>query len=193
MEVNIRAGSIDRLVEILGGETLYGPNPLVPVRELLQNAEDALALKRVLATTDIDTVSAEAPIRLGLRTVDRPYLEIIDHGIGMSREIMQEYLVTIVSDFWNSELFHSDFPQAMDRGFRPAGSFGIGFVSIFMIASSVEVSSNRPGGERLLLCLRGLDRRGHLRLLDSAPGSGTTIKVWLRAESLESLTNCPVS
>ncbi len=38
VEVNIRAGSIDRLVEILGGETLYGPNPLVPVRELLQKA-----------------------------------------------------------------------------------------------------------------------------------------------------------
>ena len=47
IEVNLRTGSIDRLVELLAGETLYGPNPMAAVRELVQNARDAALFHRV--------------------------------------------------------------------------------------------------------------------------------------------------
>jgi hypothetical protein len=37
IEVNLRTGSIDKLVELLAGETLYGPNPMAPVMRLCSN------------------------------------------------------------------------------------------------------------------------------------------------------------
>ena len=38
IEVNLRTGSIERLVQLLAGESLYGPDPMAAVRELIQNS-----------------------------------------------------------------------------------------------------------------------------------------------------------
>lgn len=42
LEINLRTGSIDRLVQLLAGESLYGPDPMAAIRELIQNARDAV-------------------------------------------------------------------------------------------------------------------------------------------------------
>jgi len=74
------------------------------------------------------------------------------------------------------------------KSFDPAGKFGIGFLSVFMLGDQVEVESNRDGGERLRLKLRGLGRRGELRRT-SPRGTGTKIRVSLRQEVVEPLKN----
>lgn len=193
IEVNIRTGSIERLVEILGGESLYGPNKIVPLRELIQNAVDALALKSVTAHSDPERQAAGFPIQVTLTSKGEPTLEVADHGVGMSRKVMQDYLVTIASDYWRSDQFYSDFPQATERGFRPAGRFGIGFISVFMISDEARVSSNREGAERLQLSLRGVGRRGEIRTLGTSSGSGTSVALKLRADSVEAFERLPHS
>jgi len=187
IEANIRTGSVERLVELLGGESLYGPKKFVAVRELIQNARDAVALKRTLATTEPELALAALPINVRLTTAPKAALEVVDHGIGMNREIIQDYLVTIAADYWRSEKFFREFPSAYSRGFRPAGRFGIGFMSVFMLGNDIEVSTNRDGDERFSLALKGVGRRGAIRASKSGAGSGTSVRVYLREGSIESI------
>jgi histidine kinase/DNA gyrase B/HSP90-like ATPase len=191
IEVNIRTASVERLLELLGGETLYGRSSLVPVRELVQNARDAVVLKQALAMNDYERSLASHPIRVRFTTQPHPTLEVVDHGIGMSHEVIKDYLVTIAADYWKSDRFFSEYPAAMERGFRPAGRFGIGFMSVFMLGDEVTVATNRDGGERFQLKLRGVGRRGDLRVSRAPPGSGTTVGIALREASSELLRDFP--
>ena len=187
IEVNLRAGSIERLVHLLAGESLYGPDPMAAVRELVQNARDAVMLKKAMADNDYDRSAAAIPIRVSLQTSAPARLEVTDPGIGMNRRVMTDYLIAIASDYWTTQ-FNADFPSARTRGFREAGKFGIGFLSVFMLGDSVTVESNRDGGERLRLDLRGVGRRGELRTVESPSGSGTAVRVRLRESVAASLT-----
>lgn len=185
--INLRTGSIERLVQLLAGESLYGPDPMAAVRELIQNSRDAVMLKSAIASTDFDRAVLSIPIRLALRTKgSAPLLEVTDSGVGMTRKVMTDYLISIASDYWTSQ-FHTDFPGARDRGFQPAGKFGIGFLSVFMLGEKVTVESNRDGGERYRLHLRGVGRRGEIRTGPSPSGSGTAVRVELRDSVVDSL------
>jgi hypothetical protein len=187
IEINLRTGSIERLVQLLAGESLYGPDPMAAVRELIQNSRDAVMLKAAIAATDFDRAMLAIPIRLALRTTNAtPLLEITDSGVGMSQKVMTDYLISIASDYWASQ-FHSDFPGARAQGFNPAGKFGIGFLSVFMLGEDVTVDSNRDGGERYRLHLRGVGRRGEIRTGPSPCGSGTAVRVELRDGVVDAL------
>jgi hypothetical protein len=188
IEVNLRAGSIDRLVELLAGETLYGPNPMAAVRELVQNARDAVLLKAEVATQEADRALLNLPITVSLNTTSNlATLEVVDYGIGMTRRVMTDYLIAIASNYWTSQ-FANDFPAVAERGFKSAGKFGIGFLSVFMLGEEVQVESNRTGGDRYRLSLRGVGRRGELRQVEAAGGSGTAIRIKLRAGALRKIT-----
>lgn len=187
IEVNLRTGSIERLVQLLAGESLYGPDPMAAVRELIQNSRDAVMLKAAVASTDFDKAALSIPIRLALKTKSvPPRLEITDPGIGMTTKVMTDYLISIASDYWTSQ-FHTDFPAAQSKGFRPAGRFGIGFLSVFMLGEEVTVESNRDGGERHILHLRGVGRRGEMRTTNGPSGSGTAVRIDLRRSVVDSL------
>ncbi len=179
--VNLRTGSIDRLVKLLAGESLYGHDPMAAVRELIQNARDAVMLKATLASTPIEKASLKIPIRIVLSDGEKKVLEVTDWGVGMSRQVITDYLLSIASDYWTSQ-FYVDFPDAVSRGFIPAGKFGIGFLSVFMLGEEVTVESNREGSERLQLRLHGIERRGELRSIQQPSGSGTSVKVHLTGD-----------
>jgi len=191
IEINLRTGSIERLVQLLAGESLYGPDPMAAVRELIQNARDAMMLKSATAISAFDKAALSIPIQLSLHTASTPaVLEITDAGVGMTQKVMTEYLISIASDYWSSQ-FLTDFPRAAERGFSPAGKFGIGFLSVFMLGDRVIVESNRDSLERFRLDLRGLGRRGEIRVLSPPSGSGTRIRVTLREAVVDSLARLP--
>lgn len=191
IEVNLKTGSINRLVELLAGESLYGPDPMAAVRELVQNARDAVMLKIVTAKSEIDKASATIPIKVAIGTQSNSdFLEVKDWGVGMTPKIITDFLISIASDYWTSQ-FHLDFPNAASNGFRPAGKFGIGFLSVFMLGDDVSIESSRAGGERSQLLLHGVGRRGELRTLEAQPGSGTAIRVHLKPGILSKLRPLP--
>jgi hypothetical protein len=188
IEVSLRTGSIDKLVELLAGETLYGPNPMAAVRELIQNARDAVMLKAELQSSEADEVAVALPIYLTLRIgPSESVLEIVDHGVGMTKLVMTDYLISIASNYWSSQ-FANDFPELAIKGFKNAGKFGIGFLSVFMLGDEVSVESNRAGGNRYRLTLRGVGRRGELLHVQSPGGSGTSIKVKLKSSIVAHLS-----
>ncbi len=187
IEINLRTGSIERLVQLLAGESLYGPDPMAAVRELIQNARDAVMLKTALAATEFDRATLSIPIRIALKTnSSAPMLEVMDSGIGMTQKVMTDYLISIASDYWTSQI-DIDFPGARDRGFHPAGKFGIGFLSVFMLGEEVTVESNRDGGERYQLHLRGVGRRGEILSRVGPSGSGTAVRISLKPQVVEAL------
>lgn len=189
IEVNLRTGSIDKLVNLLAGESLYGPDPMAAVRELIQNARDAVMLKKTIAKADEEKAIASLPIKIiFINKSDGATLEVKDYGIGMTPKIITEYLISIASDYWNTEFFE-DFPGAIDTGFQPAGKFGIGFLSVFMLGDNITIETNRSGKERVQLTLNGLAKRGELRKLASVAGSGTSIKIQLKDSTQKSLGN----
>jgi len=189
VEVNLKTDSIARVVQILCGESLYGKEPTVAVRELVQNAHDAMRLRQVTVQTEAQRLPLSLPIRVTLNTKTKT-LEVSDSGVGMSQNVMTNYLLSIASDYWNSEQFATDFPSAIGGTFRPAGKFGIGFLSVFMLGDEVEVESSRDGRDQLYLKLRGIGRRGEFRTF-RRPGTGTSVRVKLRDEVVDRIRNLP--
>jgi hypothetical protein len=186
IEVNLKTGSIEKLVELLAGETLYGPNPMAAIRELVQNARDAVALKSEVVVSPAERTALALPISVNLQTATSPsVLEVLDYGIGMTKVVMTDYLISIASNYWVTQ-FHKDFPAVALR-FKSAGKFGIGFLSVFMLGNEVVVESNRLGDERYRLTLRGVGRRGELQKIKSPSGSGTSIRIKVNKAALEQI------
>lgn len=179
LEIGVRASSITRLVKLLAGESLYGRNFMAPVRELVQNAVDAVLLKRAVAKSPADAALAGLPVSVSLiEEAGTLALSVRDWGIGMSQRIIADHLLTIASDYWEVQYF-SDFPGGA-KSFTPTGRFGIGFLSVFMLGEEIWVSTERSGDSRYQLSIHGLGRRAELRRDSNSGYSGSEIKVTLK-------------
>jgi hypothetical protein len=153
----IHIGNVERLVATLGGASLYGEgtNQLqVVLRELLQNARDAVAARRVLHNDYIGKII----VRLRDASNNQTILEVGDDGIGMSERVLTGPLLDFGTSFWANELVASEFPGLKASTFRPVGKFGIGFYSIFMVAKKATVTSRR--------CDHGLEDVAQLQFPD---------------------------
>jgi molecular chaperone HtpG len=103
-------------------------SPRVYVRELLQNAVDAVTARR--ATVD------DAPAEIAIR-VDGRTLTISDGGIGLTEAQVHELLATIGRS-----------SKRDDLGFARhefLGQFGIGLLSAFLVADEVTVVTRAAG------------------------------------------------
>jgi HSP90 family molecular chaperone len=130
----IHVGNLERLVETLGGQSLYGSGGddfAVVMRELLQNARDAVAARRSLTPGFEGRILVKVTSRSNTQTI----VEVRDDGIGMSERTMTTALLDFGTSFWASDLVRSEFPGLRSSSFRPVGKFGIGFYAVFMIAA----------------------------------------------------------
>jgi hypothetical protein len=186
IEISIKTNSIEKLVKLLAGESLYGTDYMSPIRELIQNARDAVFLRSCLANTEYEKTISNIPIKI---TLDKPTLlfTIEDWGIGMDLQIINDYLLTLASSYWDDK-FYEDFPEATSH-FRPAGKFGIGFLSIFMLGDTITISTQRNSSPHYLLSLHGLSRRGFAKINDQLNEVGTKISVKLKSSVIDSITN----
>jgi len=73
---------------------------------------------------------------------DDDFLEVIDNGIGMNKEIIEKYYSKIGSSFYKSRDFY-ELKAKSDLNFTPVSEFGIGILSCFMIADTIEVETKR--------------------------------------------------
>ena len=115
---------------------LYG-SPRVYVRELLQNAVDAITARRIAEPAAPAVVRIEPPELTGDGT-----LRVHDTGIGLTEAQVHELLATIGRSSKRDELGFArhDF----------LGQFGIGLLSCFLVADEVRVLT-RHGDEPTVL------------------------------------------
>jgi hypothetical protein len=138
--VEIHVSNLERLISKLGGEKLYGEEQsiLIALRELIQNARDSIIARYVVDP------HFNGSIRISHKTDGKNYSIIVeDNGIGMSERVITGPLLDFGSSFWASDLARTEFPGLLSGGYQPIGKFGIGFYSVFMVASGVSIASRR--------------------------------------------------
>lgn len=137
---SIHVANVEQLVRELGGDKLYGPQCElgVALRELIQNARDAICARREL---ELET-NFTGRICIDY-CPDTQTVTIEDDGIGMSQHVLIGPLLSFGTSFWSTDLVQEEFPGLISSSFQSSGRFGIGFFSVFMAACSVTVSSRR--------------------------------------------------
>ncbi len=182
VDTRIRVSAVADLVGKLGGEDLYGDSAIPPLRELIQNAADAVRARRLLDHLNADW--GEIRVTTG-KDDSGSWLQVEDTGVGMSETVLTGPLLDFGTPFWDSPLMHDQFPGLAAKGFKATGTYGIGFFSVFMWGERVRIISQRYDKGRddtlVLSFEKGLKDRPLLRHPhpnEHIPGGGTSVKVW---------------
>jgi len=188
-----------RLLSLLAGTQLY-ETPMAAVRELLQNAFDAvreqIAYERLaeierFGTADANRIASGHFVTLEIRAVEDQWeLVCTDSGVGMTRDILRRRFLTSGSSRGHREFDLERRCRAHDFSVGWTGEFGIGALSYFMIADRIELITRRssePGDVDGAWRFRvsGLNDFGELRHTQ-ATRQGTTVRLRLKPEIVHS-------
>ncbi|MFE3265401.1 ATP-binding protein [Streptomyces sp. NPDC059215] len=182
IDATVKVSDVPALVETLGGEQLYGKEPEVAVRELIQNAQDAICARQAM---EPDFTLGCIDVRLA-ETDGVWCLEICDNGIGMDEETLVHGLLDFGTSGWSSTRIRGRLPGLADGGFQPTGRFGIGFFSVFLLGDHIELITRRYDAsvaDARRLTFNGPARRPLLMPLSARDRAapGTTVRVRLKS------------
>jgi hypothetical protein len=187
VDAHLQVSDITRLIQHLGGEELYGKDYTVPLRELIQNAADAIRARRM--EEEHLPNWGEVHVCLGKDEIGE-WIEVEDNGLGMSTEVLIGPLLDFGKSYWGSSLMRSQFPGLVSKGFQSTGRYGIGFFSVFMWGDRVNVISRRFDAAlkdtQVLEFNHGLNSRPILRMATKSEylrEGGTRIRVWFKNSS----------
>ncbi len=127
--------------------SLYS-NKEIFIRELVSNASDAIDKLNYLRLTDEKLkesfASWKGEINISFDEKDKS-LTIMDNGIGMNEEDMINSIGTIAKS--GTKSFVEALTGDAKKDSNLIGQFGVGFYSVFMVASRVDVISKKAGEE----------------------------------------------
>lgn len=125
-----------RLLDLLVGHAIYN-DATVAIRELLQNAIDAVRFKNHLDAKEAEAAGNSRPT-MGKVSVtwdtDSRCLVVEDSGTGMDLDIIRYHLMRVGSSFYDTPQFTTEH-----KGFTPISRFGIGILTCFMISDDIEI------------------------------------------------------
>lgn len=190
INATIHVTDLPRVIKSVGGDELYGRHPEVALRELIQNASDAIHARRIYERRGQDygcvRVSLQKP------SGDDYWLEVEDNGVGMSRRVLTSFLLDFGRPFWGSSEMQREFPGLLSSGLQQIGKYGIGFFSVFMLAEHVQVVTRRSDAAAkdtlVLEFSRGLKGRPILRHAEDAEqlvDGGTKVRLKLNTSPHE--------
>ncbi len=116
------------------------------IRELVSNASDALDKLRFEALTNPSLLSSDTELAIKIK-LDKTAktITISDNGIGMTRQEVIDNIGTIARSGSKAFLEKMTGDQKADSNL--IGQFGVGFYSVFMVASSVKLITKRAGSD----------------------------------------------
>ncbi|GAB3855362.1 hypothetical protein ACFPIJ_59835 [Dactylosporangium cerinum] len=175
--------------ELLMGTQLYD-NPMHAVREVYQNALDACLYRRYRERRR-GNPDYQPAIEFRLTRSDTgAYLECRDNGVGMTHHELTEAFAKIGRRFRDL----AEFRQEMDEDptgeheFRPISQFGIGVLSYFMIAETIELWTTRTARDghtqqSLHVKIHGSGALFHVTPLQQRnPQDGTVLRLHLKPQ-----------
>lgn len=119
------------ITELLMGENIYGDRKL-GLREIVQNSIDACLVRNEIEKNN----SGYVPSVIIEINKENNAFTISDNGIGMSEDIIKNYFLNIGKSFYKSDIF-----KLSDYEYKPIGSFGVGFLSCFMLSEDVTMET----------------------------------------------------
>lgn len=176
-------------------EPLYGANPFVAMRELMQNAIDAVNERQEYEKSIDTTLCSTKQVPNGdiLITLyddkDGDYwVKVEDNGIGMTAETLQNYFLTAGASFRNSQQWRKDYEdEAGNAKVMRSGRFGLGVFAILLLSDTVHVSTRHVSAETGISFTASLaDEMLEFNKQDRP--SGTTIKSKLSPETFKKLS-----
>ena len=188
-----------RLLDILSGTALYS-TPLAAVRELLQNAFDAV--RESIALEALNTPSSvyldhpgerhHVEVSLEEREDGRTWLVCTDTGVGMNRRVLSDHF--LVGGGGPRPDIRELARRCSRRGipFERTARFGIGALSYFMLADRVRIETLRTlahgdnDGAGWVFEIDGLESFGELRRAKIV-NQGTRAQLRLKPEFNENL------
>jgi len=115
------------------------------LRELISNASDAIDRARFLSLQDAALLEDDPHWKIKLiPDGEAKTLTIVDNGVGMSREEVEQNLGTIARSGTRAFLEELQARNAANN-LELIGQFGVGFYSAFMVADKVTVVTRRAG------------------------------------------------
>ncbi len=156
-------------------KSLYGDDWRVSIRELLQNAHDALVERPNHADARIDVVP----------DFDNNTLTFRDNGIGMTLDEVKQYLATVGYGRKREQIENLKRSGSEREALKNViGQYGIGFLSSFIIASRVEVVSKStvsPNSKGVRAVFTGETKWYHE---DCACPPGSSVTLTLRTDPI---------
>ncbi len=163
------------LLKVLA-ESLYSTKK-VAIRELIQNAHDSCVRRRVETKQATYKPRIDVTIDESNRTVT-----ITDNGSGLTEEDVRTYLATIGRSYTrqlgeNLSIFNPDEASQL------IGQFGMGFLSAFLVASEVVLTTHsyKEGSSTLQWRSNG-DVHYELNEVDDVP-IGTSVELHIKANA----------
>jgi hypothetical protein len=167
-------------------EKLYG-HPSLAIRELLQNAWDALRHRKAIMKRDdgVDWSGGLVEFEHGVNEHGREFVYCVDNGVGMDQRIVRDFLVRAGRSYYRSPEFERErltFAR-VNADFDPCARFGIGFMSLFMLGEQIVIHTRRYGGsssglgDPLIVEINGLGSLIVLRRGADSQPPGTSIRI----------------
>lgn len=146
-----------KILDLLTGHTLYNDTRVV-LRELAQNSIDAIRIQNY----------PNPPRPHGKVTISwdskKRVLAVTDNGTGMTQQFISNFLLKVGTSRYQDPEFKKQYPA-----FSSISRFGIGVLSTFMIADSVEiVTCHTEDAQARQLTLRSVHGKYLIRVLDKS-------------------------
>lgn len=132
---------IPTLLPLLIGENIYRVKQVF-ARELIQNAIDAISVREAVEGT-LDAKDKIIHIELARNEDGQRFFRITDHGTGMDRYKVERYFTSIGRSFYSGD----DYSE-LNIGYKPISSFGIGFLSSFLVCNEIDVRTRSFDGDQ---------------------------------------------
>lgn len=180
-----------RIIELLMGVGLY-KDKFACLRELYQNSLDAC--RCMLSQNNLTNRSSKGIIEFSIqKDDDRTFLCCTDNGIGMTKEVIEKFLLKIGNSYYKSSDF---FKQQAKWGgaFTPTSQFGIGILSCFMIGEKIEITTKVDNGDFISCSIDGPHENFYYKKSaeidkEKIPYSGTIVKILLNSKNKNELVD----
>jgi hypothetical protein len=158
-------------LELFTGNMLYS-DKRVFLRELVQNAVDACNLRKLFDP------NVSPSINISFNESENS-ITIRDNGIGMDQQWLKKYFMNIGISFYRSDEF-SDAVGSSDLRFSFISTFGIGFLSTFMVADQIRIRTRKPSDKGLKITIADFRDYFDIRPLEEDFPVGTEVILTLK-------------
>jgi hypothetical protein len=158
-------------LQLFMGNRLYA-DKRVFLRELIQNAVDACSMRKLADKAYLPAISI-------VFNDDISRIIIRDNGIGMDRQWLEKYFLSIGISFYQSdEVKTINRDPGIDIGF--ISQFGIGFLSSFLVAEKIVIKTRKGASPGLMITITSLKDYFDVRPLGDDTPAGTEVILHLK-------------